>query len=221
MPRNLKKVSIIIPTKEEPYIQELVNRIYKTLSGFDFEIIIVDKSKVTPKVKRAKVIKQKSNGLGNAVLEGLKLAKGEIIVTMDGDGSHRPEDLPKLIEKAKEYDIVIGSKYVKGGKTEDKLYRIFISRVYCLLASLILGLKVKDNMSGFAAIRREVYEKIKLNPRGFKINTEILYKAKKFGFRATEVPIIFEQRKLGKSKGTFREGIRTLRFILELKLGLR
>ncbi|MFH8109369.1 MAG: glycosyltransferase, partial [Candidatus Aenigmatarchaeota archaeon] len=75
MPRNLKKVSIIIPTKEEPYIQELVNRIYKTLSGFDFEIIIVDKSKVTPKLKGARVIKQKSNGLGNAVLEGLKLAK--------------------------------------------------------------------------------------------------------------------------------------------------
>ncbi|MEM5794336.1 MAG: glycosyltransferase [Candidatus Aenigmatarchaeota archaeon] len=221
MQRNLKKVSIIIPTKEEPYIQELVNRIYKTLSGFDFEIIIVDKSKVTPKLKGARVIKQKSNGLGNAILEGLKLAKGEIIVTMDGDGSHRPEDLPKLIEKAKEYDIVIGSKYVKGGKTEDKLYRIFISRVYCLFASLILGLKIKDNMSGFAAIRREVFEKIKLNPRGFKINTEILYKAKKFGFKTTEVPIIFEQRKLGKSKGTFREGFRTLRFILELKLGLR
>jgi dolichol-phosphate mannosyltransferase len=215
------KISIIIPTKDEPYIQELVKRIHKVLSSINHEIIIVDKSKITPKVKEAKVIKQKTDGLGNAVLEGLKLAKGNVIVTMDGDGSHRPEDLPKLIEKSKEYDIVIGSKYVKGGKTKDKPYRILISRIYCLLASLILGLKIKDNMSGFAAVRKEVYEKVKLNPRGFKINTELLYKAKKFGFKAAEVPIIFEKRKLGKSKGTIKEGFRTLRFILELKLGLR
>ncbi|MCS7106373.1 MAG: glycosyltransferase [Candidatus Aenigmarchaeota archaeon] len=221
MVKTLKKVSIIIPTKEEPYIQELVRRIHKVLSGFDFEIIVVDKSKVTPKIKGAKVIKQKSNGLGNAILEGLKVAKGDIIVTMDGDGSHRPEDLLKLLEKAKEYDIVIGSKYVKGGKTKDKLYRILISRVYCWFASLVLGLKIRDNMSGFAAIRREVFNKVKLNPRGFKINTEILYKTKKFGLKVAEVPIIFEQRKLGKSKGTLKEGIRTLRFILELKFGLR
>lgn len=221
MPRNLKKVSIIIPTKEEPYIQELVRRINKTLSGVDFEVIVVDKSKITPKVKGAKVIKQKTDGLGNAVLEGLEMAKGDVIVTMDGDGSHRPDDLPKLIEKSKEYDIVIGSKYVKGGETKDKLYRILISRIYCFLASIILGLKVKDNMSGFAAIKRDVYKKIKLNPRGFKINTEILYKAKKFGFKVTEVPIVFEQRKLGKSKGTLKEGFRTLRFILELKLRFR
>jgi dolichol-phosphate mannosyltransferase len=86
---------------------------------------------------------------------------------------------------------------------------------------LVLGLKIKDNMSGFAAVRREVYEKVKLNPIGFKINTELLYKAKKFGFKATEVPIIFEERKFGKSKGTLKEGLRTLRFILELKFGLR
>ena len=215
------KISIIIPTKDEPYIQELVKRIHKILFSINHEIIIVDKSKITPKVKGAKVIKQKTDGLGNAVLEGLKLAKGNVIVTMDGDGSHRPEDLPKLIEKSKEYDIVIGSKYVKGGKTKDKPYRILISRVYCLFASLILGLKIKDNMSGFAAVRKEVYKKVKLNPRGFKINTELLYKAKKFGFKATEVPIIFEKRRLGKSKGTIKEGFRTLRFILELKLGLR
>lgn len=214
-------ISIIIPTKNEPYIQELVKKIHKTLSRFKHEIIIVDKSDVRPKVKGAKIIRQKSDGLGKAVLEGLESVKGNIVVVMDGDGSHRPEDLPKLIEKTKEYDIVIGSKYVKGGKTKDKLYRILISRVYCLIASLVLGLKVKDNMSGFAAVRKEVYDKIKLNPRGFKINTELLYKAKKFGFKITEVPIVFEQRKLGKSKGTLREGIRTLRFILELKLGLR
>jgi dolichol-phosphate mannosyltransferase len=86
---------------------------------------------------------------------------------------------------------------------------------------LVLGLKIKDNMSGFAAVRREVYEKVKLNPIGFKINTELLYKAKKFGFKTTEVPIIFEERKFGKSKGTLKEGLKTLKYILELRFRWR
>lgn len=213
------KVSIIIPTKNEPYIQKLVDKIHEEISNLNHEIIVVDKSDVTPKLKRAKVLRQKSDGLGKAFLEGLKLAKGDVIVLMDGDGSHRPEDLPKLIEKTKSYDIVIGSKYVKGGRTKDKLYRILISRIYCLFASLILGLKVKDSMSGFAAVRRKVYEKIRLNPIGFKINTELLYRAKRFGFRATEVPIVFEERKFGKSKTNLKEGLKTLKFIFKLKFG--
>jgi len=215
------KVSIIIPTKNEPYIQELVDKIHEKISSLSHEIIVVDKSDVILKLKGAKVLRQKSDGLGRAFLEGLELAKGNIIVLMDGDGSHRPEDLPKLIEKTKSYDIVIGSKYVKGGRTKDKLYRILISRIYCLFVSLILGLKIKDNMSGFSAVRREVYEKVRLNPIGFKINTELLFKAKKFGFRTTEVPIIFEERKFGKSKGTIKEGLRTLKYVLELRFGWR
>jgi dolichol-phosphate mannosyltransferase len=213
------KVSIIIPTKNEPYIQKLVDKIHEEISNLNHEIIVVDKSDVTPKLKGAKVLRQKSDGLGKAFLEGLKLAKGDVIVLMDGDGSHRPEDLPKLIEKTKSYDIVIGSKYVKGGRTKDKLYRILISRIYCLFASLILGLKVKDSMSGFAAVRRKVYEKIRLNPIGFKINTELLYRAKRFGFRATEVPIVFEERKFGRSKTNLKEGLKTLKFIFKLKFG--
>ncbi|MEM5879456.1 MAG: glycosyltransferase, partial [Candidatus Aenigmatarchaeota archaeon] len=188
----MRKVSIIIPTKDEPYIQKLVEKIHKILK-IKHEIIVVDKSEVVPKVKGAKVIRQKSDGLGKAFLEGLNFAKGDVIVLMDGDGSHRPEDLPKLIEKTKEYDIVIGSKYVKGGKTKDKFYRILISKFYCFLASLILGLEIKDNMSGFSAVRRKVYEKIKLDPIGFKINTELLFKAKKFGFKTSEIPIVFEE----------------------------
>jgi dolichol-phosphate mannosyltransferase len=212
------KVSIIIPTKNEPHVQELVDKIHRVISNLDHEIIVVDKSDVAPKLKGAKVIRQKSNGLGKAFLEGLKLVKGEIVVLMDGDGSHRPEDLPKLIEKTKNYDIVIGSRYVKGGKTKDKFYRILVSRFYCFLTSLVLGLKIKDNMSGFAAVRAEVYEKIKLNPIGFKINTELLYKAKKLDLKITEVPIIFEKRRFGKSKGTLKEGLKTLNFILKLRL---
>jgi len=217
----MRKVSVIVPIKNEPHINEHVNEVHKALSKIEHEIIVVDKSNKPPKIKDAKLVIQKSDGLGNAIIEGLRSSSGDVIITMDGDGSHRPEDLLKLIEKAKDFDIVIGSKYVTGGRTEDEEYRIIISKIYCRFASFVLGLNVKDNMSGFAAVRRKVYEKIKPRSSGFKINMEILYKAKKFGFKATEVPIVFLKRKLGKSKANWREAFRTIRFVFELKLGLK
>lgn len=227
----MDKISVIIPTKNEPFINELVEKINKTLSGIKHEIIIVDKSSTPPKIDNAKILIQKSDGLGNAIIEGLKHSTGDVIVTMDGDGSHRPENLPKLVEKAKNFDIVIGSKYVPGGKTEDKWYRIIISKIYCSFASFVLGLSVKDNMSGFSVVRKYVYKKIKPNPRGFKINMELLYKAKRFGYTATEVPIKFLlPKKKGRPRNIFyeilvnpgfKEAFRTMRFIFELRLGLR
>ena len=84
-----------------------------------------------------------------------------------------------------------------------------------------LGLKVKDNMSGFAAIKREVYDNLKINPLGFKINLEIMYKAKKKGYKICEVPIVFEKRKVGKPTSSPSEAFSIIRYVFELKLGLR
>jgi dolichol-phosphate mannosyltransferase len=213
------KVSILILTKNEPYVGQLVKEIHKTIR-MNHEVIVIDKSKKLPKVKDALVLRQQSDGLGNAVLEGLKHATGDVIVTMDSDGSHSPTHMPKLLEKIKDYDIVIGSRFVKGGKTLDKPHRRILSLVFRKFASFVLDLKIEDPMSGFAAVKREVYDKIKLRPLGYKINTEILYKSKG-RFKAVEVPIVFLERKSGKSKAGVKEALRTMRFVLELGLGLR
>lgn len=212
------KISVLIPTRNEPLINELVSEIHKILKGFEHEIIVIDKSDFKPKINNAKLLIQKSDGLGKAVLEGLSYATGDIIVTMDGDFSHDPRDLPKLIEKVKEYDIIIGSRFVSGSITEDKTYRKFISEVFRLLASSILKLDMQDPMSGFAVIKRNVYDSLKLNPIGYKINLEIMYKSKKHGFKVKEVPIIFTKRKAGKSKAGIKEAIRALLFIFKLKI---
>jgi len=214
-------ISILIPTKNEPYIQELTNKINKTIKE-KHEILIIDKSSVTPKLKNAKVLRQKSNGLGNAILEGLKEAKGDVIVTMDGDGSHDPEDLKKMLSKIPEYDIVIGSKLAKGGATEDEFSRRIVTNVFDLTARIMLGLKVKDPMTGFMAVKRNILEKIKLRPKGFKIVLEVIYKSKA---KVTEVPITFHKRKAGESKVGFnikgiKEVFRILRLIIELRLGV-
>jgi len=214
-------ISIIIPTKNESFINQLIQELHNVLVGIIHEIIVVDKSAVPPVIADAKLIIQKSDGLGKAVLEGLDYARGDVIVTMDGDGSHRPVDVLKLLNKINGFDIVIGSRFVSGGITKDPTHRRLISFVFRKIASFVLDLGVEDSMSGFAAVKKEVYENLQLNPLGYKINMEIIFKGKKQGYKACEVPIHFEKRKLGRSKAGVREAFRILRYIFKLKLRLR
>ncbi len=215
------KASIIIPTKNEPYIHELIKGIHKELKEYDYEIIVVDLSDVTPRVKNAKLVKQMSEGLGKAVLEGLVYAGGDVIVLMDGDGSHRPKDVSRMLKKIDGHDIIIGSRFILGGKTKDKTHRKIISWIHRKFACFVLGLNIQDSMSGFSAIKKKVYDNLDLNPLGYKINLEIMYKAKKVGYKICEAPIVFEQRKSGKSKARVKEAFRILRYVLEMKIGLR
>jgi dolichol-phosphate mannosyltransferase len=214
-------LSILIPTKNEPMIQKLVNRLNKTIKR-KHEILIIDKSSRKPKVRGAKVIRQKSDGLGNAVLEGFAMARGDIIAVMDGDGSHDPQDLNKMLKKIPKYDIAIGSKLVKGGKTEDSFSRRIVTRITNSIARAILGLKIRDLMTGFIVVKRSVLEKISLRPKGYKFVLEIIYKSKA---KVAEVPITFHKREAGESKVGFnakgiKEFSRIILLLLELRLGV-
>jgi len=220
------KISVLIPTKNEPLINELIEEIHQVLKNFNHEIIVIDKSDIAPYIYDARLVIQKSDGLGKAILEGLPHVTGDIIVTMDGDFSHDPKDLLKLVEKINGYDIVIGSRFISGGRNEDKMYRKFISFSFTKIASLVLNLNVEDSMSGFVAVKRYVYEKLNLNPIGYKINMEIMFKAKKKNYKTCEVPITFHKRKAGRTKAGvsfsgLKEGVGTLKYVFELKLGLR
>lgn len=213
-------ISIIIPTKDEPAIQELIDDIRATIKQ-SHEIIVIDKSKETPNVIGAKVIIQRSDGLGNAFVEGLSYAKGDVIALMDGDGSHRPSDLLNMLSYIREYDIVLGSKLAKGGKTCDALERRIVTLVFAWIARLVLWIRIKDPMTGFMVVRMDIFKNIKLNPRGFKIVIEIVYKSRG---RVIEVPISFRERKAGSSKVGFNmngvdEMFRLFRLLFELKLG--
>ena len=213
-------VSIIIPTKEEPAIQELIDEINKKIKQ-NHEIIIVDKSKVKPSIQEAKVISQRSDGLGNAFVEGLSEAKGDVIALMDGDGSHRPEDLNSLLSKIGKYEIALGSKLIEGGRSSDTLGRKLVTLAFSLLTRLILWVDIKDPMTGFMVARKDIFNRIKLRPRGFKIVIETVYKSKA---KIVEVPIRFRERKIGSSKAGFNmQGInemsRIIILLLELKWG--
>ena len=96
-----------------------------------------------------------------------------------------------------------------------------LSRIYCRIASVMLGIWMDDPLNGFALINREVYNNVKLNPLGYKVHMETIYKAKKLGYKIIEVPSTFSKRRAGKSNTDWKEGLRTLAFVIQLRLGIR
>jgi dolichol-phosphate mannosyltransferase len=213
-------VTVIVPTKDEPALQDLVDEINKYIKQ-KHDILIIDKSQVTPSVVGAKVIPQNSDGLGNAFVEAMTYAEGDMIALMDGDGSHRPEDLCNMLSKAEDYDVVLGSKLIEGGISNDVLGRKVVTIALSWLTRLILGVKIKDPMTGFMVAKRDVLENLELRPRGFKVVIEIVYKLRA---KTVEVPILFRERRAGSSKvgfnvNGFMQIIEILLLLVELRWG--
>jgi dolichol-phosphate mannosyltransferase len=146
-------------------------------------------------------------GLGPAYIAGFReaLAGGAgLIVEMDADFSHDPAYLPRLTEAAKRADVVIGSRYVAGGRVTDwGAVRRAISRGGSAYARFVLGVGVHDLTGGFKCFRREVLEAIDLDAvrsLGYAFQVEMTYRAIELGFDVVEVPIVFRDRQAGSSK---------------------
>ena len=207
------ETSIVIPTyNEAENLPILIEKITNALneSGLEGEIIVVDDDSPDGTWKTAEELKEKyenlkvlrrmdKRGLSSAVLDGFEIARGGILGVIDADLSHPAEKIPELLEPIikGEAEITIGSRYVdEGGIEKWSLAR----KIYSKIATLtVLGLtSVKDPMSGFFFLKREVIENKELNPLGFKIGLEILVKGEYE--KAVEVPIIFGDRAYGESK---------------------
>jgi dolichol-phosphate mannosyltransferase len=149
----------------------------------------------------------RKEGLGPAYLDGFRRALelgAELVIEMDCDFSHDPNDVPRLLAAAEDADVVLGSRYVAGGGTRNwGLLRRLISRGGSLYAQVLLGLRIKDLTGGFKVYRRAVLETIDLDAidsKGYAFQIEGTYRALKAGFRVVEVPIVFSDREVGGSK---------------------
>jgi dolichol-phosphate mannosyltransferase len=149
----------------------------------------------------------RKEGLGPAYVAGFReaLAGGAgLVLEMDADFSHDPAYLPRLLEAARRADVVLGSRYVPGGGVSDwGALRRAVSRGGSVYARLVLGVGVRDLTGGFKCFRREVLEAIDLDSirtRGYAFQVELTYRAIRRGFRVVEVPIVFRERRVGKSK---------------------
>lgn len=220
-------VSIIVPTiNEAKNLRTLLARIDKAMIDKDYEVIIVDDDshddtalicdelkKLYPLTLHTRLIP--SAGLSGAVLFGFEQAKGNIFVVMDADLQHPPEAIPSLIAaiKSGKTDFVIGSRYVDGGKLSGKwgLARRLNSYFARLLAVPLVG-KLHDPMSGFFALTRDTWAKAEyLDPLGYKIGMELIYKCRVDP--VLEVPIDFAARFRGQSKMTVKQQFNYLRHL--------
>ena len=198
-------VSIIIPTRNEGgSIKSLLSQII----SFGYEVIIVDDSDDnTAEIAEscgARVIKGQRMGLGQAIIDGINASTSKVMLNMDGDGSHLPQDIPKLLKPILEqgYDMVIGSRYCKDGDFSNwALNRKVKSIIGVKLMQLVTG--VKDSNSGFFAFRKEIIKDAKLNGKTWKIMLEVLFKGKPLAVK--EVPITFADRIAGESKRSIKQ----------------
>lgn len=139
---------------------------------------------------------------GDAVRTGIQKSTGEYVLLMDADGSHNPSDIVRLWSTRNQADIVIGSRYVKGGSTENPAILIWMSRILNYLYKVAFGLSVADVSNSFRLYRGEQLRSVRLVSSDFDIVEEILIRLAFGPTRATvtEVPVTFERRKAGESK---------------------
>lgn len=215
------KTLVIIPTyNEKDNVVELIKNIFTFVR--DIDVLIVDDNSPDgtctcveeafgkdPKVHFIK--KGRRTGLGTAYISGFQYGlknSFDFIITMDADFSHDPKEIVKFIETGKEYDVVIGSRYIsEGGLEKCRVDRIIISRLANFICKTLFGFKCSDYTSGFRGYRKEVIKKINSDivSNSYSALEEILFQCHISGFSIGEIPIIFHNRIRGSSKLSFFE----------------
>ena len=212
-----RKSIVIIPTfNEAENIVDIINEVF--LLKDNFSILVVDDNspdgthKIVQNLKKTfknlHLLKRlKKDGLGSAYIAGMKYALNEnadIIIQMDADMSHDPESINDLINKSKNYDLVIGSRYISGINVVNwPIHRLIISYGANLYSRIVTGLPIKDATGGFKCWKREVLENINIHSiqsQGYSFQIEMTYRAWLKKYKICEVPIIFIDRTVGQSK---------------------
>ena len=212
----MKFISIIIPTyNEKENIAKLVPDIESVLAGngIDGEIIIIDDNspdgtgqlaeELNKKYHNIKTIhRQKKEGVGSARRLGFSIASNEIIISMEGDNTHKAEYIPRFLDEInKGADLVIGSRYLPESKIINwPLKRRIISKVANFIARFFAGVRLTDVTNGYRAFRKSMYSKITVDSTGYPFNMEFACEAHSLGFKIVEIPIIFKDREKGKTK---------------------
>jgi len=213
------RATVCLPTYNElPNLEPMLLALGRVLREGDRVLVIDDNSpdgtgaeadRLAGQLAYVDVLhRERKEGLGPAYIAGFRrvLADGaELVLEMDCDFSHDPNDVPRLIAEAERgTGLVLGSRYVEGGRVENwGLLRRFVSRGAAVYTALFLHMGVRDPTGGFKCFRREVLDTIDLDAihsRGYAFQIETTYRAKRAGFTVVEVPITFADREAGHSK---------------------
>jgi dolichol-phosphate mannosyltransferase len=221
----VREAWLVLPTfNEAENLEPLVRAVLQELerSGRPHKVLVVDDNspdgtgriadRLAGELDSIEVLhRARKEGLGRAYLAGFGVALDRgagLVLEMDSDFSHDPADVPRLIAASEAADLVLGSRYVPGGGITDwGPLRRGVSRAGSWYARAMLGLPVRDLTGGFKCFRREVLEALDLDgvhANGYGFQIELTYRAVKAGFKVAEVPIVFRERRLGRSKMTTR-----------------
>jgi dolichol-phosphate mannosyltransferase len=218
MIRRVPRATVCLPTYDERENLEPMVRALGAVLGPDDRVLVIDDSspdgtgdiaeRLAAELEWVDVLhRPRKEGLGRAYLDGFRRALelgADLVFEMDCDFSHDPADVPRLVEAAEDADLVLGSRYVRGGGTRNwGFVRRFISRGGSLYAQVLLQLGIRDLTGGFKCYRRAVLEAIDLDAissLGYAFQIETTYRALRAGFRVVEVPITFADREVGGSK---------------------
>jgi dolichol-phosphate mannosyltransferase len=237
---NHPKALIIIPTyNEAENLDPLIAQILALNSCIPLDILVIDDnspdgtgdiadrlSQTHPNVHA--LHRPGKMGLGTAYVQGFAWAteRGyDYIFEMDCDFSHHPRYLPTFLEKIRTSDLVIGSRYVKGGRTPDwGLMRKLISRGGNTFARLMLNLKTHDCTGGYRCYRREILEHIPwedINLQGYGFQVSAVYYVEQMGGKVVEFPIVFEDRRVGQSKMSTKIFIEAFTYVIKMAIQRR
>ena len=214
------KISVIIPCyNESQTIGQLVNNISKLYP--DFEIIVInddstDDTSIAAKEAGATVFNHPYNiGNGAAIKSGIRQAKGEILVFMDGDGQHDPKDIARLIEYMPDYDMVVGARFIR---SQASVGRALGNKIYNWLASYVAKFKIQDLTSGFRAVKSDLARQfLYLLPNTYSYPTTLTLSVLRSGRPLQYIPIKVKNRKTGKSNiGLFKDGVRFFMIIVKI-----
>jgi glycosyltransferase involved in cell wall biosynthesis len=219
-PHARERVTVVIPAKDEARnVAWVLRRLPKTVD----EVILVDGHSSDDTVAVARAVRpdvivamERGPGKGAAMRTGMDLATGEIIVTIDADGSMDPEELERYVDAAGEADLVKGSRFARrGGSADISLFRRCGNATLRYAVNRLYGAHLTDLCYGYCAVRRSALPVLDLRCDGFEIETEMTVRALRGGLRVTEVASFEAPRRYGSSHlNAVRDGIRVLRTLL-------
>ncbi|NBV50252.1 glycosyltransferase [bacterium] len=204
---NLELTLLITTINEADNLRLLLPRLNQCFHsiGAAFEILIIDghstdATRTVAESYGARVLCQKGPGYGAAICEGIQAAAGRYLIVMDADLSHLPEDAVNLFMNRTLADIVINSRYMKGGATDTAWYRDLLSRLLNFLFRTILRLPFKEVSGGFRVYRKEVFSHFQPKSRFYEIQEELILIPFWLGFTVAEIPYRYRERVKGQSK---------------------
>jgi len=208
------KISVVIPTINEPAIESVLHDVFDALKDQDKEVIVVDKSTDETPVRAAelgaKVIHQTGTGYGDAYITGFKhISKGsEVVVILDGDYTYDPYDIPALLQPINDgVDFVIGNRFALMDKEAMSKRNALGNKMLTAMIRYMYHVQITDSQSGMRAIRRSALDDLRLQSPHMPFASEMIIDAQKVGLTITEVPISYRKRVGDAKLDPFRDAL--------------